>query len=81
MYSVITFMAWAMFGLCSLFFLAELIDMLAAARRRLADGPAEPPTGSFGSFNLEPRESNLSRRHDHKLSTRGGSWGGLNRFD
>ncbi len=79
MYSVIVFMAWTMLGLCSLIFLAELADMIVSARRRrLADGP---PPGSFGSFNLEPHESNLSRRHGHKLRTRGGSWGGLNRFD
>ena len=76
MYGVIATMAWAMFGVCSLVLLAELVDMIATARRRRTAGPAMP-----GSFNLEPPESTLSRRHFHTSRTRGGSWGGLNKID
>ena len=80
MYGVIALMAWGMLGLCSLFFLAELADMIASARsRRLAAGPGAPPTAR--SFNLRPHESKISARHSHKTRTSGGSWGGLNKFD
>ena len=80
MYGVIAFMAWSMLGLCSVFVIAELVDMITAAhRRRLATGPGAAPTA--GSFNLRPHESKISERHFHKTHTRGGSWGGLNRFD
>lgn len=76
MYGVIAFMAWAMFGVCSLVLLAELIDMITAAHHRRTSAPALP-----GAFNLQPPESTLSRLHYHASRTSGGGMGGLNRFD
>ncbi len=77
MYSVISFLAWGMFGWVTLIFLAELADMIAQIFRRSAASPAVVQ----GSFNLRPHESTLQARHSHTTSTSGGSWGGLNKFD
>ena len=76
MYVVCEFLILGMLGMCSLFLLAELIDMIATARRHRLGGPVAP-----GSFNLQPPESKLSRRYFHTSRTSGGSWGGLNKFD
>ena len=77
MYGVISFLAWSMFGLVSLVFLAELADMAATAlRRRHAFGAASP-----GAFSLRPRESALETRHGHTTRTSGGSWSGLNKVE
>ena len=78
MYGVIAFMAWSMLGLCSLFFLAEFVDMVASARRRRLAAGAGAPTA--GAFNLKPRESTISSRHFHGSKT-GSGMGGLNQFD
>ena len=76
MYDVISFMAWSMFGICSLILLAELIDMITAAYQRRVAGQAMP-----GSFSLRPPESTLSRLHPAGSRTGGGGMGGLNKFD
>ena len=76
MSGVIAFMAWGMFGMCSLVLLAELIDMITTARHRRFAGPE-----MAGSFNLHVPESKLSLRHSHSSRTRGGGMGGLNKFD
>ncbi len=77
MYSVISLLAWGMFGWVTLIFLAELVDMIGTIVRRSATSPA----ASLGAFNLEPRESTLQARHSHTTRTSGGGWCGLNKFD
>ena len=76
MYGVITFMAWSMCGVCGAILLAELFDMITAARHRRLAGAAMP-----GSFNLQVPESKLSARHSHTSRIGGGGMGGLNKFD
>ncbi len=79
MYEGVEPMGWAMFGMIALVLLAEIVDMIASAwRRRYGE---RLPAASFGSFNLEPRESTLARRHAHTTRTSGGGWGGLNKVD
>ncbi len=78
MYEGVELMGWAMFCMVALVLLAEIVDIIASTfRRRHAE--ETPPI--YGGFNLQPRESDLAKRHSHKVRTSGGSWGGLNKVE
>ncbi len=73
-------MGWALFCMVVLVLLAEIVDMIAAAFRRLRAGE-RLPIFSAGGFNLQPRESTLSQRHYHRVRTSSGTWGGPNKVE
>ncbi len=79
MYEGIELMGWIMFCMVVLVLGAEIAGMITAAFRRRHGG--RPPIYLAGGFNLQPRESALRERHDHKTRTSGGSWGGLNKVE